>query len=108
MQQDCVPLAEIMLFSRRPDEVGYETLISTIERLLEMALSRINEQEGGEDYRRGLLMTAVSAVAQEAPSVVDLRADMAYPSRSKAQLKIDPPKAPPPPPPRSVKGEPAR
>jgi len=106
--KDEIPLNEIKLFSLRPDQVGFETLISTIERLLEMALSRINEQEGGEDYRRGLLMTAVSAVAQEAPSVVDLRADMAYPSRSKAQLKIDPPKAPPPPPPRSVKGEPER
>jgi len=32
-----------------------------------MALSRINEQEGGEDYRRGMLMTAVAVVEKEAP-----------------------------------------
>jgi len=69
--KDEIPLNEIRLFSRRPDEVGFETLISTIERLLEMALSRINEQEGGEDYRRGLLMTAVSVVTKEAPHIVD-------------------------------------
>lgn len=67
--KDEIPLNEIRLFSRRPDEVGFETLISTIERLLEMALSRINEQEGGEDYRRGLLMTAVSGVAKASPPV---------------------------------------
>lgn len=67
--KDEIPLNEIRLFSRRPDEVGFETLISTIERLVEMALSRINEQEGGEDYRWGLLMTAVSGVAKEAPHV---------------------------------------
>ena len=107
--KDEIPLNEIRLFSRRPDEVGFETLISTIERLLEMALSRINEQEGGEDYRRGLLMTAVSGVAKKAPPdvpkpagpivevtpIADIRADMAYPSRSKAQLKIAQPDPPP-------------
>lgn len=65
--KDEIPLNEIKLFSRRPDEVGFETLISTIDRLLEMALSRINEQEGGEDYRRGMLMTAVAVVEKEAP-----------------------------------------
>ena len=77
--KDEIPLNEIKLFSRRPDEVGFETLISTIDRLLEMALSRINEQEGGEDYRRGLLMTAVSVVAQEAPPMVEERAEMVDP-----------------------------
>ena len=41
--KDIIPLSEIKLFSRRPDEVGYETLISTIERLLEMALSRVHD-----------------------------------------------------------------
>jgi len=65
--KDEIPLNEIKLFSRRPDEVGFETLISTIERLLEMALSRVNEQEGGEGYRRGLLMTAVSVVDMAHP-----------------------------------------
>jgi hypothetical protein len=70
---DNIPLNEIRLFSRRPDEVGYETLISTIDRLLEMALSRINEQEGGEDYRRGLLLKAVSVVVPvEAPPAVEV------------------------------------
>jgi len=60
--KDIIPLSEIKLFSRRPDEVGYETLISTIERLLEMALSRVHEQEGGEDYRLNLLRIAMEVV----------------------------------------------
>ncbi len=71
--KDEIPLNEIRLFSRRPDEVGFETLISTIERLLEMALSRVNEQEGGEDYRRGLLLAALAGPKEpliaEAPPV---------------------------------------
>jgi len=76
--KDEIPLAEIRLFSRRPDEVGFETLISTIDRLLEIALVRINEQEGREDYRRGLLWTAVSVIAKES-SPVEPEAPIAEP-----------------------------
>jgi len=72
--KDEIPLAEIRLFSRRPDEVGYETLISSIDRLLEMAIVRINEQEGREDYRRGLLRTAVLVVAKEEPPIAEEQA----------------------------------
>ena len=85
MQNDTIPLNEIKLFSLRPDQVGFETLVSTIERLLEMALFRINEQEGGENYRMNLLRIAMEVVK-----------DMPTP--------VAPP-PPPPPPPRSVKGE---
>jgi len=74
MQQDFVPLAEIQLFSLSPDKVGFETLISSIDRLLEMAMSRVTEKAGDEEYRRGLLMAAVAIVKEttapvEAPIV---------------------------------------
>lgn len=98
--KDEIPLNEIRLFSRRPDEVGFETLISTIDRLVEMAISRLDEKAEEADHRRALLCITLGIWPVDKPKP--------HKPIVKAQLKIDPPKAPPPPPPRSVKGEHAR
>ncbi len=90
MQQDCVPLAEIMLFSRRPDEVGYETLISSIERLLEVAVQRMSENANEEPYRRALLLAALAGPKE--PLIAEAPPVPMTPVEPEAPPKPEPPK----------------